>query len=82
MAGKQKLKPKGGPTEIDRHVGSRLCQRRLQLNLSTICVAAHAGVSWQQLRKYETGINRVSAGMLWDLSKILNVSISYFFRGL
>ena len=45
-------------------------------------LAEHVGIKFQQIQKYETGANRVSASRLWDISKALQVSISFFFEGI
>ncbi len=72
--------PKHHPVDI--HVGGRLRTQRVLLGLSRPELAKQLGLSFQQLQKYETGGNRISAGRLWDASKTLGVSISYFFEGL
>lgn len=66
----------------DIHVGQRLRQRRLTLGLSQQDVADACGIRFQQIQKYETGANRVSASRLCDLAGILHVAPSYFFEGL
>jgi len=67
---------------IDVQVGRRLRQRRVELGLSQQKLSAAAGVSYQQIQKYERGTNRVGASMLWLLSEVLNVEPAYFFEGL
>ncbi len=64
---------------IDVHVGARLRARRTLLGLSQTALGDAMGISFQQLQKYETGGNRISASRLYDVSKILDVDISYFF---
>ena len=64
---------------IDVHVGARLRARRRFLRLSQTAVGNAIGVSFQQLRKYENGHNRISAGRLYDLAQVLGVDIAYFF---
>ena len=64
---------------IDKHVGERLRQRRADCGLPQQTLAEHLGLSAQQLQKYETGINRISASRLFDLSRALDVPVGYFF---
>ncbi len=70
---------RGEPDPVDVHVGNRIRMRRILLGKSQEVVAAHLGVSFQQLQKYESGANRVSASRLFDLAHILMSPISYFF---
>jgi transcriptional regulator with XRE-family HTH domain len=67
---------------IDNHVGQRLRQRRQELGLSQTAVADQLEVTFQQVQKYERGMNRISASRLHDLCGILNVPVEYFFDGL
>ncbi len=64
---------------IDVHVGARLWARRTLVGLSQTALGDIAGLSFQQLQKYESGGNRISASRLYDLSKLLDIDISYFF---
>ncbi len=64
---------------IDVHGGARLRARRTLLGLSQTALGDIAGLSFQQLQKYESGGNRISASRLYDLSKLLDIDISYFF---
>lgn len=57
--------------DFDGDVGKRLRSRRLELGLSQETVAESLGVTFQQLQKYEKGVNRVAAGTLYKLAKIL-----------
>ena len=66
-------------TEIDVVVGARLRVRRLELDLSQQEVARKLGITFQQVQKYESGSNRMSAGRLKELSTILKVPVGYFF---
>lgn len=77
MASKQKTK--GTPDAVDEHVGKRLRVRRSLLGLSQEKIAEQLGITFQQVQKYEKGTNRVSAGRLYQLSKILSVPVSFFF---
>lgn len=71
-----------GPHPIDAHVGLRLRQRRILLGLSQERLAAALGLTFQQVQKYERGANRVSASRLYELSRVLEVPIGYFFEEL
>src|SRR5947209_15228121 len=68
--------------EIEQHVGSRIRQRRIMMGLTQQQLADLIGVTYQQAHKYERGINRVSAGRLYEISQVLSVPVSYFFDGL
>lgn len=74
------IKTKGTPSDIDIHVGQRVRVRRSLLGFSQEKLAESIGITFQQIQKYERGTNRVSAGRLFELSKILNVPVSYFFE--
>lgn len=67
---------------IDVHVGRRLRQRRRLLGLTQEKLASAVDIRFQQIQKYESGSNRISASRLWSLSKALDVSIAYFFEGM
>jgi transcriptional regulator with XRE-family HTH domain len=64
---------------IERHVGDRLRLARRALSLSQEALAEQLGVTFQQVQKYEKGINRISAGRLHHVAEILDVPVSYFF---
>ncbi len=64
---------------IDAHVGARVRQRRTLLGMNQTKLGEALGVSFQQVHKYERGTNRISASRLYDLSRVLDVSIEYFF---
>ena len=66
----------------DRHVGARIRERRVMLGLSQQQLAQMIGVTYQQAHKYERGLNRISAGRLYEISQVLAVPISWFFEGL
>jgi transcriptional regulator with XRE-family HTH domain len=68
--------------EVDLHVAMRLRERRLALGLTLQQVAERLGASYQQVYKYETGVNRLSAGRLFQLAEALEVGIGHFFAGL
>jgi transcriptional regulator with XRE-family HTH domain len=64
------------------HVGSRLRLRRTMLRISQEKLAAELGLTYQQVQKYERGVNRISASRLYQLCRILKVSISFFFESI
>lgn len=70
------------PHPIDVHVGRRLRQRRRLLGLTQERLAQAVNIRFQQIQKYESGANRISASRLWSLAKALDVTISYFFDGM
>lgn len=69
-------------TDTDRYVGLRIRERRIMLGLSQQQMAEMIGVTYQQTHKYERGINRISAGRLYEIAQVLKVPVSYFFEGL
>jgi len=73
-------KTKGTPDPVDKHVGQRLRVRRSLLGISQEKLADAIGLTFQQIQKYERGANRISAGRLFQFSKILTVPISYFYE--
>ncbi len=66
--------------DVDRYVSMRIRQRRIMLGLTQQQMAELIGVTYQQAHKYETGINRISAGRLYQIARALGVEISYFFE--
>ena len=79
---KDTKRPTNRATDTDRHVGVRIRERRIMLGLSQQQMADLIGVTYQQAHKYERGINRISAGRLFEISQVLGVPIGYFFEGL
>ncbi|SHJ03044.1 transcriptional regulator, XRE family [Shimia gijangensis] len=67
---------------VDVHVGKRIRQRRWLTGMTQQQLAEHVGIKFQQIQKYETGANRVSASRLWDISDALEVPVSFFFEGI
>lgn len=67
---------------VDEHIGKRVKTRRLQIDLSQEKLADLVGVTFQQIQKYENGVNRVAASRLWEMAKALGVPVAYFFEGL
>ena len=70
----------GVPNPIDVHVGNRIKWRRKVLKLSQQQMANSLGLTFQQIQKYEKGLNRVGASRLWDISRVLGVSMDFFFE--
>ena len=75
----QKL-PAKSPNPTDRYVGNRLRMRRKMLAISQTNLADATGVTFQQIQKYENGTNRISASRLQQISRALQVPISFFFE--
>ena len=67
---------------VDAHVGKRIRHRRWMVGMTQQQLADKVGVKFQQIQKYETGMNRVSASRLWDVADAMGVSIAFFFEGL
>ena len=70
----------GDANPVDVHVGQRIRLRRKVLGLSQEKIASALGLTFQQVQKYEKGMNRVGASRLWDMSKVLNVPVNFFFE--
>ena len=66
---------------VDRHVGERIRHRRAEMGLTQEDLGRVLAISYQQIQKYETGANRISAGRLFEIASALDVGISYFFDG-
>ncbi len=71
----------GTPHPVDVYVGRRLRQKRTIAGLSQEAVGKEVGITFQQVQKYERGINRMGSSRLYDFAKVLKVQISYFFDG-
>ena len=67
---------------IDDHIGGRIRERRIMLGLTQQQLAEMIGVTYQQAHKYERGINRVSAGRLFEVARALSAPITYFYEGI
>jgi transcriptional regulator with XRE-family HTH domain len=74
--------PRGRSTEVDAYVGARIRARRRMLGVTQEQLAEALGLTHQQIRKYERGLNRVSASKLYKTARILSVPMTYFFEGL
>jgi transcriptional regulator with XRE-family HTH domain len=72
--------PLGTPNPVDVHVGSRVRLRRTLLGMSQEKLGQAVNLTFQQIQKYERGANRVGASRLYQLSRILDVPVSYFFE--
>ena len=73
MAGKK-------PNPVDTHVGSRVRLRRMLLGMSQERLGDSMGLTFQQVQKYEKGVNRIGASRLFQISKILDVPVQFFFE--
>ncbi len=67
---------------VDVHVGKRVRHRRWLIGMTQQQLAEQVGIKFQQIQKYETGANRISASRLWDIAEALEVPVSFFFEGL
>jgi len=70
----------GKPNPVDVHVGGRVRIRRMLLGLSQEKLGDALGLTFQQVQKYERGANRIGASRLFDLSRVLDVPVAYFFE--
>jgi len=70
-----------GRKSIDQHVGERIRLRRAELGLTQEQLAEALDVSYQQIQKYETGANRISASRIFEMARRLDVDLDYFFEG-
>ena len=68
--------------KVDVHVGKRIRQRRWLTGMTQQKLAELVGIKFQQIQKYETGANRVSASRLWDIVDALSVPVGFFFEGM
>jgi transcriptional regulator with XRE-family HTH domain len=85
MAEEKRKRSPGEPKKansVDAYVGMRIRARRMALGMSQDSLADKLGLTFQQVQKYEKGINRVGAGRLWNIAKILDVPITHFYQGL
>lgn len=67
---------------VDAHVGKRIRHRRWMVGMTQQQLADQVGIKFQQIQKYETGMNRVSASRLYDIANVMDVPVSFFFEGL
>ena len=73
--------PKKQPNPIDAQVGNRVRLRRMLIGMSQEKLGEMLGLTFQQVQKYEKGVNRIGAGRLFHVSRILGVPIDYFYEG-
>ena len=72
--------PKKQANPIDTQVGNRVRLRRMLIGMSQEKLGALLGLTFQQIQKYEKGVNRIGAGRLFHVAKILGVPIDYFYE--
>ncbi|WP_374651320.1 helix-turn-helix domain-containing protein [Dongia sp.] len=77
-----RMASKGFPNPIDVHVGRKLQLRRTLLGMSQEKLGNLIGLTFQQIQKYESGANRVSSSRLFDIARVLDIGIPYFFEGM
>ncbi len=73
--------PKKQANPVDAHVGNRMRLRRMLVGLSQEKMGEMLGLTFQQVQKYEKGVNRIGAGRLYQIADILSVPVSYFYEG-
>ena len=74
--------PRKKERTLDAYIGARVRMRRLMLNMSQEVLSGQLGVTFQQVQKYEKGLNRISASRLFELAQALRVPVGYFYDGL
>ena len=67
---------------VDAHVGARLRDRRMAIGMSQERLGQQLGIAFQQVQKYERGVNRISASRLFQIARELDVPVGHFFEGL
>ena len=72
----------GAPNPIDIHVGNRVRMCRTLMGMSQERLGQALGLTFQQVQKYERGMNRIGASRLWDISQVLNTPVSFFYEGI
>jgi len=73
---------KFGPRPVDVHVGGRVKAGRTLIGMNQTELGKHLGLTFQQIQKYENGMNRITASKLWVISRVLGRPISWFFEGI
>jgi transcriptional regulator with XRE-family HTH domain len=73
---------KKSTSSIDKEIGTRVRMRRISVGMSQEKLGEMLGLTFQQVQKYEKGMNRISVGRLVDIAKILGVDIHFFFNGI
>ena len=74
--------PRKKERTLDAYIGARVRMRRLMLNMSQEVLSGKLGVTFQQVQKYEKGLNRISASRLFELAQALRAPVGYFYDGL
>ena len=74
--------PRKKERTLDAYIDARVRMRRLMLNMSQEVLSGKLGVTFQQVQKYEKGLNRISASRLFELAQALRVPVGYFYDGL
>jgi len=82
MSPRPQRRTAGRTQDVDRHVGARVRERRIMLGFTQQQLADLIGVTYQQAHKYERGINRISAGRLYEIAHVLSVPVNHFFEGI
>ena len=72
----------GEPNPVDIHVGNRVRMYRTLKGLSQEKLAEELGLTFQQVQKYEKGLNRIGASRLWDISQVLETPVGLFYEGI
>ena len=72
---------RGAPNLVDKHVGSRIRMRRMMLGMSQEKLGEGLGLTFQQIQKYEKGVNRIGASRLQQIAHILQIAVPFFFEG-
>ncbi len=67
---------------VDIHVGHRIRLRRRLLDMTQQQLGDKAGIKFQQIQKYESGANRISASRMWEIAAAMEAPVSFFFEGL
>jgi transcriptional regulator with XRE-family HTH domain len=70
------------PHPVDVHVGRRIRMRRVERKMSTATLGTAVGLTFQQIQKYETGVNRMGASRIFEICNVLKIPISFVFEGL
>lgn len=76
---KTPVRKSGGPNPVDVHVGGRVRLRRMIMGMSQEALGKALGLTFQQIQKYEKGANRIGASRLYELSKLLDVPVQFFY---
>ena len=72
----------GEPNPVDKYIGEQIRRRRLMLNISQEKLAAMIGLTFQQIQKYEKGMNRISGSRVWDICQALEIEPNVLFMGM